>query len=127
MNQFPNGFDRNGFSDDPGNNLRASEIDIESDRELENVSVENIAKTKQQLKRIFLILLGFGLGVGIFVSIGVVAVMNYFNLKEIPQRQNKIELPQQKNQIDPKPESAQEKQGRDRQEKEPNLEKMPQI
>lgn len=119
MNQFPNNFDRNGLSDDLGNNLRASEIDIESDRELENVSVENIAKTKQQLKRIFLILLGFGLGVGIFVSIGVVAVMNYFNLKEIPERPDKLELPQQKNQTDLKPESAQEKQ--------PNLEKMPQI
>jgi hypothetical protein len=117
MNQFPNGFDRNGFSDDLGNNLRKSEIDIESDRELENVSMENLAKTKQQLRRIFLILLGFGLGVGIFVSIGVVAVMNYFNLKEIPQRQDKIELPQQKNQTDLQPESAQEKQGRDRQEK----------
>jgi hypothetical protein len=117
MNQFPNGFDRNGFSDDLGNNLRKSEIDIESDRELENVSMENLAKTKQQLRRIFLILLGFGLGVGIFVSIGVVAVMNYFNLKEIPQRQDKIELLQQKNQTDSQPESIQEKQGRDRQEK----------
>jgi ABC-type lipoprotein release transport system permease subunit len=116
MNQFPN-----NFSDDSENNLSQLEAKIDRKPEAENLSIENVAKTKQQLQRIFLTLLGIGLGLGILVSVGVVAVMNYFNLKEIPTRNEKLELPQQKDSTDrDRKQESLEKQ-------EPNLDKVPKI
>ncbi len=54
---------------------------------------ERQQKAVKQARKIFLLLLGSGLLIGVIVSIGVIKLMNYFGLTE---KNNQIEIIQEK-------------------------------
>ncbi|GBF79081.1 hypothetical protein [Aphanothece sacrum] len=58
-----------------------------------NSEQERILRAKKQAKKVFLILLGFGLFLGVVVSIGVIQLMNKLGLTE---KNNQTEIFKQK-------------------------------
>ena len=96
MDRSPNDFDFDELSGQPLNGFQASKPEFNqksnSNDETEYINQRSLAKTKQKLQRIFLVLMAIGLVLGIFLSIGVVAILNKLGLTNKPDRIDRQEI-----------------------------------
>jgi hypothetical protein len=89
MNQFPfNPNGRDGLSDfthgQPKHQPPWQDDSLPDEPVIDPQIKEQAAYTEQQLKRLFLILLGLGLGLGVICSIGLILLLNYLGLTNHP-------------------------------------------
>lgn len=79
QNSGSNGFPANGSGEPQASSSEPVSIPLTPEEQ------ERIQDTSQQLRRIFLILVGIGAGVGLIIAIALVIVMARFGLVGTPQ------------------------------------------
>ena len=95
MFQPPDNFDTNPFAN---RGSKDRKLDNLSPEELDNISPENLAYRKNELSKILLWLVAFGLGLGIIVAIIIAIAMTKFGLTKRPHElEPKPIKPQQEN------------------------------
>ncbi|GAB4535576.1 MAG: hypothetical protein Tsb0014_22710 [Pleurocapsa sp.] len=77
------------------NNQRDRDNQRDNYQENEGVSAENVKIRQQQIEKIFLKLIAFGLGIGLILSLVVFILLNKLGLSKKP-----YEIEQEKQQID---------------------------
>ncbi len=97
MFQPPNDFDSNPFSNRGNQERKLDDFDPE---ELENINPEELAYRKNELSRILLWLMGFGLGLGVIIAIIVTIAMTKLGLTKRPHELKEQPVKPQQEQVD---------------------------
>lgn len=80
--------------DESQNGLNHSNLKTKSEQKQEPeeyLSKENVVANKKRLERLFAILLGIGLSLGVLLAVGLIMVLNKLGLTEKPNQIEKIE------------------------------------
>ena len=95
----PNDFDFNS-SLEKLQNTQPDLIDLNSQDIDDNLSPERIKARKQQIERLFKILIGLGLAFGAILSIGIVILFNKLGLSDKPYEIEKKQQQEQEQETD---------------------------
>ena len=84
----PNSPDEYNFKQVDSQNKVVESDNLIERSQAENLSVRNVAQHQQQIKRLFLWLIGIGLGLGVIVAIGVGIFLHKFGLATKPDEKD---------------------------------------
>lgn len=96
MNPFPPDYDpsagANGFTHSKTTAQNELKSELDAAMPLSPEAQKHLMETQSQLKRLYLMLLAFGLGLGVLMAIGLVVFLNHYGLIDRPDSSSEIQL-----------------------------------